>query len=615
MQTPFLDAIAQGGMVGDGAMGSRLYERGVFINRNFDEVNLSQPELVHQVHREYLLSGAHVLETNTYGANRLRLARHGLDADAARINEAALDIARRVAEGQAYVAGCMGPTGLSPAEVSMRREAVRGAYAEQAQLLGAADVLYIETIAWPEELLLAIEGVRSVSALPLVAQFTVADTGDIQGGADPLLLGQQMLERGAQVIGVNCNGPSVIFDAVQKLLPLGAPVCAYPNAGRPQRIEDRLIHLATPENFGVFARRMFKAGVHLVGGCCGTSPDFIRRVAAAARMVVPRTLQIEPSADSPRQAPPPLPSRSALGAALGERFLVSVEVNPAPGLDPAPQVAAARMLLEAGADAINIADGPRATVRMSNLALALRMQEALRAQVLLHVCCRDRNLLGLQAFILGAHVLGIRNLVVITGDPPKVGDYPDATAVYDLDSIGLLQVVDGYNHGVDPAGKTMPQTSFVLATGAEPGAADFEREMLRLRQKVDAGANLIMTQPIYVPATLDRFLERTQALDVPVLVGILPLASSRNAEFIHNHIPGMAIPESVRARQRRAAPGPKAERQGVAIAVESLLAVRDKVAGAYIMPPLGRYAMAAEIIAALGNDRRVSQGVPGARCA
>ena len=352
----------------------------------------------------------------------------------------------------------------------------------------------------------------------------------------------------------------------------------------------------------------------MVGGCCGTGPAHITRVASAARMVWPRqqpVVEISEAEDAGTD-PVALVDRSEFGEALGRRFVVSVEVNPAPGLSVERQVEASRMLMAAGADAINIADGPRATARMSNLALGLELRRELEAEVLIHVCCRDRNLLGLQASILGMHTLGIRNLVVITGDPPKVGDYPDATAVYDVDSIGLLRIIDGYNRGIDPAGKPMgAQTSFVLATGVEPAAADFEREMVRLRQKVEAGANLIMTQPIYEPAHLDRFLDASADLDVPVLVGILPLATYRNAEFIHNNIPGMSIPEPIRERMRKAGKGEPAREEGVAIAVESLMGVRDRVAGAYIMPPLGRYEMAARIIEELGDARGIADGVPG----
>ncbi len=616
MDIPFLEAVQRGGVVADGAMGSLLYERGVFVNRNFDEVNLSQPELVYKIHREYLLAGAHLLEANTYGANRVRLQRHGLDAKVVEINRAGMDILSRAAQGAAYLAGSMGPTGLAVGELRRREQEVADAYAEQARALeeGGADVLVIETFHQPSELRLAVTAARGATKLPIVAHATVDNEGRIADGTDPADLAREMRAWGADVVGANCNGPEVIFEVVSRMLTAGLPVSAMPNAGRPQSVEDRLIYLATPENFGVFARRMYKAGVKLVGGCCGTSPAHINRVSAAARMVAPRSgpavVLSEPSLAKPEK---PLDERSAFGAALGRRFVVSVEVNPESGLSVEAPIAAAKRLLAAGADAINIADGPRATVRMSNLTLALKMREALRCEVLLHVCCRDRNLLGLQSSTLGAHVLGINNLVVITGDPPKVGDYPDATAVYDVDSIGLLKILTGFNRGIDPAGKPAEATAFVLATGAEPAAHDFEREIVRLRQKVAAGANVVMTQPIYDPAQLDRFLDATGDLDVPVLVGILPLASYRNAEFIHNHIPGMGIPEGIRERMKQAGKGDAARREGVAIALESLMGVRQRVAGAYIMPPLGRFDMAEEILKALGKDREIAAGVPGRR--
>ena len=616
VEQAFLESVKRGGIVADGAMGSVLYERGVFVNRNFDEINLSQAELVYRIHREYLLAGAHLLESNTYGANRIRLERFGLAERTEEINRAAVAILRRAVEGAAYLGGSMGPTGLQAGDLRRNDGGARDAFAEQASILADAgcDALVIETFQQPLELRMAIEAARSVTALPIVAHVAVDDDGHIIDGTDPGELAREMHAWGADVVGVNCNGPMVVYEVARKMAAAGFPVSAMPNAGRPQRIEDRLIYLATPENFGVQARRMFKAGINIVGGCCGTGPAHINRVSSAARMVWPRQgPKIDVGSPSTGSEPAPVETRSDFGAQLGKRFVVSVEVNPSPGLDVSKPLQDARSLIQAGADVINIADGPRATVRMSNLALGLRMQSELDTEVLLHVCCRDRNLLGLQSFVLGAYVLGVRNLVVITGDPPKVGDYPDATAVYDVDSVGLLRLLDGYNRGIDPAGKAMDPTSFVLATGVEPGAADFAREMVRLRQKVAAGANLVMTQPIYDPHHLERFFAASEELDVPILVGILPLASYRNAEFIHNHIPGMGIPESIRERMRKAGKGEAARREGIAIAVETLHGVRDRVAGAYIMPPLGRYEMAAAIIEALGQDRSLAARVPGRR--
>lgn len=616
MDLPFLDAVNQGGLVCDGAMGTALYERGIFVNRNFEEVCLNQPELVYQVHREYLLAGAHMLETNTYGANRIRLAKFGLSDKYEAINKKAVEIAVRAADGAAYICGSMGPTGLSPSQLRRIEDEVKQAYAEQAKLLaeGGCDALIIETFEFPNELRLAVTGARSAVDIPIVAQIAVNNEGEIADGTDPLDLALEVNQWGADVVGANCNGPDEVFKVASRMAESKIPTCVMPNAGRPKRLEDRQIYLATPENFGVFARRMYKAGIKIVGGCCGTDPDYVKRIASASRMVSPRRIELKPVEENHdiRQDPVPLNERSNLGKQLGERFVFSVEVNPATGLSTEKPINAARMLIESGADFINIADGPRATVRMSNFALGLEMQRELDIEVLLHVCCRDRNLLGLQSFMLGSHVMGIRNVVVITGDPPKVGDYPDATGVYDVDSIGLLNIIDGYNHGIDPAGKAMTErTHFVMATGAEPAALDFDREMLRLGQKVGAGANLIMTQPIYDPHQLDRFLEATAAFDIPVLVGILPLASYRNAEFIHNYIPGMSIPEDIRDRMKKSGKGDAARREGIQIAMEALEGVRNRVAGAYIMPPLGRYEMAAQIIEEFGDDRTLGKDVPG----
>jgi homocysteine S-methyltransferase len=371
-------------------------------------------------------------------------------------------------------------------------------------------------------------------------------------------------------------------------------------------VEGRSVYVGNPEYFGVYGRRMLKAGIRAVGGCCGTTPHHIHSMRGAVRMMSggtgwkrvdtaeARVIESDP-VDRSRRVP--VERRSALARKMAAgKFVVSVEVNPPMGLDPAPAVEAAKMLTAAGVDVINTADGPRASVRMNNLAAAVAMEKA-GAEVLLHVCCRDRNLLALQGDLLGAHALGIRNLVVITGDPPKVGDYPDATAVYDLDSIELLRWIDGFNHGIDPTGKHLDETTnFHVATGAEPGALDYDREIRRLERKVAAGADFLMTQPVFDPGVMERFLEDTRHLEVPILLGVLPLASGRNAEFMHANVPGMNIPESVRRRMSEAGSGEAARATGVQIALESLTAMRDRVQGAYIMPPLGHYEMAVRIL-------------------
>jgi homocysteine S-methyltransferase len=613
----------------DGGMGTQLYERGVLFNVNYEELVVSRPELVLKIHEDYLRAGAQLIETNTFGANKVRLARHGIDDKVRELNLAAVKLARMAAGERAYVGGAIGPTGLVFAGFSEdERVRVRDAFREQAEALaeGGVDALVLETMRQPEEIELAIEGVRQAvgNKIPLIAQVSVDESLSMADGTPIAVMGERLKSFGCDVIGINCSdGPQVVLAAAEKLLPLGLPVSAIPNAGLPRRVDDRFIYVSTPEYFGVFARRLCKLGVKMIGGCCGTTPEHIRRIAAAARMEGASAVSIteaesdgpfwvgtSPSEESVERADPtftPLPSagvtiatreeKSRFAAKIGKKFVISVEVNPPAGLDPSASIKAAKMLIDGGVDVINIADGARAQARMGNLAMAVRLQQELGIETLLHVCGRDRNLLGQVAHLLGAHALGVKNLVIITGDPPKMGDFPDATAVYDLDSIGILRLVNRLNKGIDPGGKPLGgATSFFCATGAEPAALNYPRELARLEQKKRAGAELIMTQPVYDPTVLERFLRDVAPLGLPVLVGLLPLASHRNAEFLHNEVPGMQIPEDVRARMKSAGSGPDARREGVRIAREMLQAVRSQVAGAYIMPPLGRYEMALEVI-------------------
>lgn len=609
----FLDAVREGVLVADGGMGTQLYERGVLFSVNYEKLNLSRPELVLRIHEDYARAGAQIIETNTFGANAIRLARHGFEDEVRAINTRAVELARQAAGKSAYVAGAIGPTGLVFGGVEDQPARVRRAFAEQAEALAeaGADFLLIETIRQPEELWLAIEAAREVvgTRLPIAAEISLAEELQMADGTDVLEIGQALIERGVEIIGVNCStGPQQVLSAVEKLVTLGAPVCAMPNAGLPRRVDERFIYVATPEYFGVYARRMFKLGAKIVGGCCGTTPEHIKRIAAAAKMAgsANATSLTDLSSDDEgyeHPTPPtgitvvPTHEKSQLAAKVGKRFVVSVEVNPPIGFDIEKPLAAAKMLTDAGVDVINIADGARAQARMSNLALAARMQDELGIETLVHVCGRDRNLLGQVAHLIGAYTLGIRNLVVVTGDPPKMGDFPDATAVYDLDSIGILRIVSRLNRGVDPGGKPIgPPMAFFSATGVEPAALNYERELQRLEQKIAAGAELVMTQPVYSPEVLERLLRDIEPLKVPVLVGLLPLASYRNAEFLHNEVPGMQIPDDIRERMRKAGSGPLARKEGVAIAREMLSAVRDKVAGAYIMPPLERYELALEVV-------------------
>lgn len=644
---PLLDAIHSGVVTVDGGMGTQLYERGVLFNVNYEELVVSRPEIVLRIHEDYVRAGAQLIETNTFGANRVRLARHGLDDRVRELNLAAVHLARKAAGERAWVGGAIGPTGLVFAGFTdEERERVRSAFREQAEALaeGGADAILLETMRQPEEIELAIEGVRLAlgKSLPLIAQVSVDEGLTMADGTPIAVMGARLKALECDVIGINCSdGPQVVLAAAELLLPLGLPVSAVPNAGLPRRVDDRFIYVSTPEYFGVFARRLCKIGVRMIGGCCGTTPDHVRRIAAAARMegsaaassavseavgelgaplwtgtgsdadAALEDLAVDSGSRSTSVSGVnvtivPRDEKSPFAAKLGKKFLISVEVNPPQGLDPSGALRAARMLIDGGVDVINIADGARAQARMSNLALAVRLKEQ-GIETLLHVCGRDRNLLGQVAHLLGAHELGIRNLVIITGDPPKIGDFPDATAVYDLDSIGILRLVSRLNKGIDPGGKPLgAATSFFCATGAEPAALNYPRELERLRQKKRGGAELVMTQPVYDPAVLDRFLADIAPLGLPVLIGILPLASHRNAEFLHNEVPGMQIPSDVRARMKSAGSGPDARREGVRIAREMLLAVRSRVAGAYVMPPLGRYEMALEVIDGIVDARVVN---------
>jgi homocysteine S-methyltransferase len=626
-----LEALSGGPLVVDGAMGSQLFERGILPNACLEELCVSKPETVRKIHEDYVRAGAQVLETNTFGANAMRLEKHGLSGKVKELNEAAVKLAREAAGAKAFVVGAIGPSGYFLGEAIPDDLAkVRSVLLEQAKVLVGAGVdgLLVETLRQTNELRIAIESAAQAvhaagAKIPVIASVSVDEQSRMADGTSAAEVARLMREWGANVIGANCcDGPMNVLEAIRPMLELGLPVWAVPNAGLPRRVDERLVYVSTAEYFGVYARRMFKLGVKFVGGCCGTTPDHVRRIAAAARMagaaergtsgasngndsdaVIRTTESFEAWSADPPETPGaakcvPFAERSELAAKLARgQFVVSVEVNPPVGLDLSKAIAAARMLKAGGVDVINIADGARAQARMGNLAMAVRVQEQVGIETILHVCGRDRNLLGTLAHLLAAQELGVRNLVIITGDPPKMGDFPDASAVYDLDSIGILKLATRLNHGIDPGGKPLGgATRFVLATGAEPAALNYERELERLAQKKAAGAELVMTQPVYDPAVLDRFLADIAPLGLPVLVGLLPLASYRNAEFLHNEVPGMQVPEAVRERMRKAGTGAQARKEGVAIAREMLAAVRSRVAGAYIMPPLERYELALEVV-------------------
>ena len=618
------DLLADGRVhVVDGAMGTMLYGRGVFLNVCYDELNLRQPDLVEEIHREYVRAGAELLETNTFGANPVKLATHGLAADTERINSAAAGLAREAAGARAAVAGAIGPLGvrIEPfGELSV--DEARHAYLRQVRglLAGGVDGFVLETFSDVNELGAALQAVRELCDLPVIAQMTVGTDGKTHYGTDPEVFGPALEAMGADVVGVNCSvGPHGVLEVIEKLSRVVAvPLSAQPNAGLPREVGDRKIYMASPEYMASYARRIVEAGARFVGGCCGTTPDHIRAIVGFVQSVSPRQVHVEvrhpdqplqPSAGVP---PVPLAERSRLGARLAEgRFVTTVEIVPPQGVDPTPMVDQVRRLKEAGVDAVNVPDGPRAQSRMGALLSGLMIQREVGLEAVVHYACRDRNLLGMLSDLLGAAAAGIRNLLIITGDPPKMGPYPEATAVFDIDSIGLTNLVSRLNHGLDPGGNPIgAPTRYVVGVGVNPTAPDLDRELRRFAWKVEAGAEWAVTQPVFDLDQLDRFLKRVEEFRVPIVAGIWPLISLRNAEFLANEVPGVSVPSAVLERMRRASWEGKeaALAEGVRISREMLTAVAERVQGVQVAAPLGRVPVALEVIEAAPIEPATAPG-------
>ncbi len=618
MSRNFLERIAEGVVVFDGAMGTRLYDMGVFLNRCFDELNLSAPAMVENVHRGYLDAGVDVLETNTFGANAMKLRKHGIADLMQRVNEAGAAIARRVAGESVLVAGAIGPLGVriepwGPTSVEEAAEM----FAEQARALeqGGVDLFSVETFFDMAEIEAAVRGIRSVSSLPIAAQITLDDDGSSLEGVAPEQFGPQLAALDVNVIGVNCSvGPAAMLPAVEKLVAsTDLPVMAQPNAGKPRVVENRNLYLCSPEYMATYAARFIAAGARVVGGCCGTTPDHLAAIRRAVRATEPVRVKPAPAekvvlhdkSGEPIR-PIPMKERSNFAARLAAgRFPISVEMLPPRGHDMKKCFQGARLLKEAGIDVINIPDGPRASARMSPMAMALQLEREVGVETLVHYCCRDRNLLGMQSDLLGAHALGLRNVLLITGDPPKLGDYPDATAVFDVDSIGLSNMVHRLNHGADVGGNPIgAPTSFCFGVGVNPGVPDLDHELSRLEWKVEAGAEFVISQPVFDVEQFLDFREKIVHLQVPVLAGIWPLASFRNAEFMNNEVPGVHVPEPVLKRMQAAETREQARAEGIAIAREMLAQLLPSIQGAQIAAPFGRYKTAIEVAAAVPAERR-----------
>ena len=614
----------------DGAMGTMLYQRGVFINQCYDELNLRSPELVRDIHRDYVKSGAEVLETNSFGANRVKLVQYGLETQVTEINRAAASIARQAADEATHpvlVAGAVGPLGvrLEPYGPTSEEEA-RAVFREQMTALkaGGADLFILETFSDLHEIKEAIRAAREVDALmPVVAQMTIGADHRTSYGATAEDVVRRLDQWGADVIGLNCSvGPQIILECIERMAPLTSrKLSAQPNAGMPREVGGRSMYMASPEYMATYARHLIQAGAKVIGGCCGTTPEHIKAICEGIRPLNPRLERVEnrgrrgesggqradggvvAAAPVTPNAQPSTPfserSRFSARIAAGE-FVTSVEIVPPRGVDATRMIGDVRKLKDAGVDAVNVPDGPRAQSRMGALLTSVLIEQQVGIETVTHYACRDRNLLGMLSDLLGAAAIGLRNLLIITGDPPKMGPYPDATAVFDIDSIGLTNLVRNLNRGLDPGGNAIGRpTRFVIGVGVNPAAIDAAHELRRFEWKVDAGAEFAITQPVFDAAQLEKFLDSVAHVRIPVIAGIWPLVSLRNAEFLANEVPGVSVPDDVIGRMRRASEKSKEHgtAEGIAIAREMLERVRPLVQGVQVSAPFGKVELALEVFA------------------
>jgi methionine synthase I (cobalamin-dependent)/5,10-methylenetetrahydrofolate reductase len=602
----------------DGAVGTRLYDKGIYINRSYDELNLTAPDLVREVHEEYIKAGADIIETNSFGATRHKLQPHGLEGKIREINIAAAHIAREAAGEKAYVAGAIGPLGIriEPFGPTSFEEA-KDLYKEQVEglLEGGVDLFILETFSELPVIEQAIRAVREISDLPIVAQMTIQMDGKTVFGTTPEVFTARLDEIGADVIGLNCGmGPNHVLTALEKMRAVtDKALSAQPNAGLPRDVQGRQFYMGSPEYMATFAKRFVQAGAKFVGGCCGTTPTHIKLIADSIRSISPRQAQVFARSGTAKVVDltpadvevvdPEVRSNWSRKIARGE-FVTSVEVLPPKGCDAVKTLESIRLLKGAGVDAVNIPDGPRAQTRMSAQATAVLVEREIGIEAVLHYCCRDRNLLGMMSDLLGAAALELHNLLIITGDPPKMGPYPDATAVFDIDAIGLTNMVNKLNHGLDignnPIGKP---TAFSIGVGVNPGAVNMEEEIRRFEWKVEAGAEYAITQPVFDTEQLRAFLAKISHVKIPIVAGIWPLVSFRNAEFLHNEVPGVNVTPEILERMRLASEKGKEEarEEGIKIARESLLEVRDVIAGVQVSAPFGNVKYALQVFDVLGE--------------
>ncbi len=605
--------LARGVVIGDGAMGTMLYQRGVFINTCFDELNLIKPDLVAGIHASYAEAGADFVETNTFGANEFKLSRYGLREKVREINTSAVQIARGAVPQDTLIAGAMGPLGVEFTEFGgLSQERAGDAFRSQARALlnAGVDFLLLETFCNTDELLVAVAVVEDLTDLPIVAQLSVNENNETIYGRplDDSIARVAALDAVAAV-GLNCSqGPSEMLTGLEIIRKItDKPVSVQPNAGMPRQVENRTLYMCTPEYMAEYAKRFYEKGASIIGGCCGTTPDHIREIARAVRAVdkaaskpPQATASLKPTAERARPGaePKPLGEKSAFGAKLvaGEP-VTAIEITPPRGLGIEPIIQKAKLCAEHGVDAINIPDGPRASSRMSPMVTAIRIQQEAGIESILHFCCRDRNLIGMQSDLLGAAAIGLKNMLIVTGDPPKMGEYPQATGVFDMDSIALTAVLNNLNRGLDIGGNAItPGTALTIGVGANPVAADFDREIERFRQKVIAGAEYAITQPVFEPEMLFRFLDAIEDFRIPVVAGIWPFTSFKNAEFMANEVPGVVVPDAILKRMSTFETKAESRALGIEIAREMTDRISDRVAGFAVSAPFGNVKIAMAVL-------------------
>lgn len=614
----FRNLLEKGVLVFDGAMGSMIYNEGIYINQCFDALNMINPELIKKIHQDYCTAGVDIIETNTYGANKYRLRPFGLYEKIMEINRQGVALAREAADQctrKVLVAGSIGPLGkrLEPIGALTESKAFE-AFAEQACYLTEAgcDLIICETFSNIDELVVACRAVRSISDFPIVAQITITEELTTPLGIEADEFTATLSELDVDVIGLNCSvGPQIMLEALEKMVPLtNLPLSIQPNAGKPRAVEGRRIFLCSPEYLAEYAKRFVQTGASLVGGCCGTTPDHLKLVVSAVKALnAPRAAGIKKDINNiaKSQKPnlkieTPLAEKSSLGKSLAnDEFIVSVEIIPPKGSTAQGKLRSIDKFRKFGVDVINIPDSPRAAARMSCLALSALIAHNSGIEPIMHYCCRDRNLLGMQSDLLGAYALGIHNLLLITGDPPKLGPYPSATAVFDVDSIGLIKLVKRLNQGIDLAGKPTgkTKTSFVIGVGANPGAIDLGLEIERLEQKVEAGGEFIMTQPVFDPDILFGFLEKIKHIKIPLIAGVWPLISLKNAEFMNNEVPGASVPDKMMERMKKAGSMEEQLATGIAMAKDSITQIKPHVKGIGVSVPLGKNSSTMEVLSAL----------------